>query len=356
MADGLCSGMVMRIGNFTLGKPGHVFIIAEAGVNHNGRLDLAFKLVDAAKKAGADAVKFQNFQPEEVVTTKAPMAKYQKRNTGRNESQLDMIRKLALTPNEFKKISNYCVRRGIMFLSAPHSGFDSVDLLQKLRVPAFKFGSADLTNLPTLAYAAQFQKPIILSTGMATMTEISEAVQTIHNAGNTHLILLQCTTDYPTEKDEVNIRAMQAIAKRFKTIVGFSDHTRNSQAAIMAVTLGAQVIEKHLTLDKKMKGPDHAASADPKEFSQYVQEVRDVALILGTDTKAPTKSEKQFIPLVRKSLVARTAIKKGEKFSVENLAIKRPGTGLHPRIYFKLLGKKAKHTLLADEVLSRRDV
>ena len=333
-----------------------LFIIAEAGVNHNGQLDVALKLVDAAKKTGADAVKFQNFKPEEVVTTKAPMAKYQERNTGKSESQLDMIRKFALTSDDFKKIAQYCKKRGIIFLSTPHGSFDSVDLLQRLKVPAFKFGSGDLTNLPVLAYAAKFKKPVIISTGMANMREIGEAIAVIKKAGNTKIIVLQCTTDYPTEKDEVNVRAMRAIGKRFNVEVGFSDHTRNSQAAIMAVTLGATVIEKHLTLDKNMEGPDHAASADPGECTEYVQALRDVETILGTDTKGPTKSEKQYIPLVRKSLVARHSIKKGQRFTEENLAIKRPGTGLHPRLYFKLLGTKAKRDIAPDEMLSKRDI
>src|SRR3989344_1139289 len=356
MEAGLCNMKTLRIGSKKIGTGHPVFIIAEAGVNHNGRLDLALKLVDAAKATGADAVKFQNFKPEEVVTSKARMANYQKRNTGKDESQLDMIRKFALMPDDFKKIANYCKKRRIIFLSTPHGSFDSVDLLQKLHVPAFKFGSADLTNLPVLVYTARFKKPMIISTGMANMAEIGEAVQTIRKAGNNKIVVLQCTTDYPTAPDEVNVRAMQTIAKRFKTAVGFSDHTKGSQAAVMAITLGAAVIEKHLTLDRNMEGPDHKASADPQEFIEYVKALRAVEVILGIAQKGPTKSEKQYMSIVRKSLVARHAIKKGEIFTKNNLAIKRAGTGLHPRLYFKLLGKKLKRDLAVDEMLSKRDL
>lgn len=346
----------IRIGKKEIGVGRPVFIVAEAGVNHNGKLDLALKLVDRAKAAGADAVKFQNFKPEDVVTTKAPMARYQKRNTRKSGSQLNMIRKLALTPADFKRISDHCKKRGIIFLSAPHGGFASIDVLKKLRVPAFKFSSADLTNLPILAYAARLKKPMIISTGMATMREIAEAVATIQRAGNRNIIILQCTTDYPTPLDEINLRAMQAIAKRFKSPIGFSDHSRGSQAAIMAVTLGASVIEKHLTLDKRMRGPDHAASADPREFADFVTALRNVERFLGSAHKGPTKSEREYMPIVRKSIVAGRSIKKGEILTRKNLTIKRPGTGLHPRLYYKLLGKKAKRDLSSDEMLTHRDI
>lgn len=332
------------------------YIIAEAGVNHNGKLDLALKLVDAAADAGADAVKFQTFRAEQLVTAAGKMAEYQKRNTGTDESQIAMLRKLQLNEDFYAPIMRHCRERGIQFISTPHGGFESVDFLTKLGVKTFKFSSADLTNLPTLAYGAKKKKIMIISTGMATMAEIQEAVKTIRRAGNNNIIVLQCTTDYPTKPEEINLRAMQAIKKACKVEVGFSDHSIDSQAGIMAVTLGARVIEKHLTLDKTMKGPDHAASSNPQEFTDYVRALRTVATMLGSVKKTPSKSEKQYIPLVRKSVVTLRPIQKGEIFTNHNLGIKRPGTGMHPRMYIKLLGKKAKRTIEPDTLLTPRDV
>lgn len=345
-----------RIGRVAIGKKGVVFVIAEAGVNHNGSLALALKLVDAAKRAGADAVKFQNFKPEEVVTVSAKTAKYQERNTGNKESQLSMIRKFALSLEDFKSIAAHCKKRKITFLSTPHGGFDSVDDLRTLKVPAIKFSSADLTNLPTLTYAAKLKKPLILSTGMASLEEVSEAVRAIKKTGNHKIILLQCTTDYPTQPGEVNLSAMNTLARTFRCPVGFSDHTVGSQAGIMAVTLGATVIEKHFTLDRTLPGPDHKASAEPEELAVYIAQLRTVETLLGNALKQPTTSEKQFIPLVRKSVVARRAIDKGAIFTRDNIAIKRPGTGLPPKMYSVLLGKKAKRSLSADELLTQKDL
>ena len=346
----------LKIGKRNIGERAPVFIIAEAGVNHNGSVALAKKLVDAAKKTGADAVKFQNFKPEEVVTSKVGMAAYQKRNTGKSQSQLEMIRVFALTSGDFREIAAYCKKKGILFLSTPHGGFDSVDLLAELHVAAFKFGSGDLTNLPVLKYAAQFKKPMIISTGMANMAEITEAAAIIRSAGNSQIIIMQCTTDYPTSPHEVNLRAMETISKGIGAIMGFSDHTLGSHASTMAVALGTRVIEKHLTLDKKMPGPDHKASSDPKEFTAFVKALREAELMLGSATKRPSASEKQYMPIVRKSVVARVAIKKGEKFTEHNLGVKRPGTGLHPRFYFKLMGKCAKRDMPQDELLSAKDL
>ncbi len=333
-----------------------LFIIAEAGVNHNGKLDLALKLVDAAADAGADAIKFQTFRAEQLVTAAGKMAEYQKRNTGTDESQIAMLQKLQLHEDFYAPIIERCKKRGIHFMSAAHGGFESVDFLTKLKVSAFKFSSADLTNLPTLTYAAKKKKVMIISTGMATMPEIQEAVKTIRKAGNNNIIVLQCTTDYPTKPEEINLRAMQAIQKACTVEVGFSDHSIDSQAGIMAVTLGAKVIEKHLTLDKTMEGPDHAASSDPREFTEYVRALRAVETILGSEKKTPTISEKQYIPLVRKSLVTLAPIHKGEVFTKKNIGIKRPGTGVHPRFFDKLLGKKSTRDIPADSLLSKRDL
>jgi N,N'-diacetyllegionaminate synthase len=346
----------LRIGNKVIGEGNPVFIIAEAGVNHNGSLILAKKLIDVAKASGADAVKFHNFKPEEVVTARARMARYQERNLGQSQSQLEMIRGFALSNQDLMSIEVYCKKKGILFLSTPHGGFASVDLLAKLKVEAFKFGSGDLTNVPVLRYAALLNKPMIISTGMATMKEIHEAVTTIQKTGNKKIVVMQCTTDYPTAPEEVNLRAIQSIAKATDTLVGFSDHTRGAHASVMAVALGACVIEKHFTLDKKMKGPDHKASADPKELAEFVRILREGEHMLGSSKKAPTKSEKQYIPIVRKSVVARKSIRKGEYFTDENLTVKRPGTGLHPRNYFQLLGKQAKRNIPADKLLTQKDL
>lgn len=345
----------MKIGNKAISR-GRAYIIAEAGVNHNGKLGLALKLVDAARRAGADAVKFQNFKPEEVVTADAPQAGYQVKNTGKKQSQLDMIRGLALSDFDLRKIVGHAKKIGITFLSTPHGGFQSADLLQTMRVSAYKVGSGDLTNIPLLVHIAKFKKPIILSTGMATIEEASEAVAAIRKAGNKKIVLLQCTTDYPTRSEEVNLRAMRTLGETFGVPIGFSDHTKGNEAAVLAVALGAMVIEKHLTLDKTMPGPDHRASADVKEFTRFVKAIRKAEVLLGSSIKKPSASERQYIPIVRKSVVAARAIQKGERFSKRNLAIKRPGTGLHPRNYFSLLNKKAKRDMHKDQLLSTRDL
>lgn len=345
----------IKIGSRTIGEGHPVFIIAEAGVNHNGKVALAKKLVDAAVASGADAVKFQNFTAEEVVTEKAEMAEYQKKNTGENESQIEMIRKFELPPSAFKEISDYCKKKNIMFLSTPHSGFDSVDVLTKLKVPAYKFGSGDLTNLPVLAYTAKTKKPIIISTGMADMQEIRDAVTTIRKTGNNKIIVFQCTTDYPVQYKDVNLRAMQSIRDTFNVVVGYSDHTTGNEASVIAVALGARVLEKHLTLDNNMKGPDHKASANPTDFKKYVREVRDAEVILGSREKTIAPASRQYIPLVMKSLVARGDIKKGEQFTPANLAIKRPSGGLPPKLYFAVLGKKAQKDIAHDTFLTKHD-
>lgn len=345
----------IKIGSKIISNKSPVFIIAEAGVNHNGRLDFALKLVDAAKAAGADAVKFQNFKVEEVVTDKAGMAEYQKRNTGKSESQLEMGRKIELKDKDFAVIVAHCKKRDIMFLSTPHGGFQSVDLLQKLKVSAFKFGSADLNNLPVMDHAARFKKPMIIATGMATMQDIAEAVMCIRKTGNQKIIVFQCTTDYPSRLDDVNLRAMLTIRDKFNVIVGYSDHTIGAEASIVAVALGARILEKHLTLDNTMDGPDHKASANPKDFKKYVKAIRNAETILGSSKKTIAQSAKQYIPLVLKSVVARGAISRGDKLTKENLAIKRPNGGLPPKFYWDMLGKKAKRNIEPDEFIFKGD-
>lgn len=343
----------VKIGNKLIGLNQPVFVIAEVGVNHNHQLNLALKLVDAAANAGADAIKFQTFRAEQVVTEAGVMADYQKKNIGKTESQLDMLRKLEFSESWYPKVIAHCKKRGIIFLSTPHGSFDSIDLLQELGVPAFKFGSGDLTTLPILKYAAKFGKPIILGTGMATMAEVKEAIKIIKKTDNNKIVILHCTTNYPCPPEEVNLRAMQTMINKLEVLVGYSDHTIGSQVPVMAVTLGAGVIEKHLTLDNSMPGPDHKASANPEVFKRMVNEIRRIETIMGSSIKKPLPGEVKLQGVVRRSVVAVRDIKKGEKFSRSNVDLKRPGTGLPAKDFHKVLGKIARSNIKKDSLLTR---
>jgi N,N'-diacetyllegionaminate synthase len=345
----------IKIGKYTVGEGQPVFIIAEAGVNHNGKLALDKKLVDAAKSAGADAVKFQTFDAKELVTSSAGMAAYQKRNTGKSEEQLKMLERLELSADDFKVLADYCKKKGIIFLSTPHSGFGSVDILRMLNVDAYKFGSADINNFPVLEYAARLKKPIIISSGMASEADMGAAVAAIRKAGNNDIVIFQCTTDYPSKPADANLRVIPEFAKKFNVVAGYSDHTTGTQASIVAVALGAHVLEKHLTLSNEMEGPDHKASENPANFKIYVKAVRDAEAMLGSGKKVISESAKQYIPLVFKSLVVRGVVKKGELFTKANLTIKRPGTGLAPKFYVQVLGTKATRDLVHDELIKKGD-
>lgn len=346
---------VIKIGNKEVGIGKSVFVIAEAGVNHNGELGLALRLVDAAARAGADAVKFQTFQAEEVVIANVPMTDYQQKNTGKKQSQLVMLRAFELRDNYYAKIIERCKKRGIIFLSTPGGGFSSVDWLQKLNVPAFKFGSGDLTNLPVLSYAAKFKKPMILGTGMATLVEVKDAVRIIQRVGNHNIIVLHATTSYPCLENDVNLRAMQTMAQKLDVLVGYSDHTLGTQVAVMAATLGACVIEKHFTLDRTLSGPDHKASLEPAELKMMVKAIRATRIILGSAQKKPTKNETMTLKNTRKSLVTLSSINKGEVFTVKNIGIKRPGIGVEPKYYFGALGRKANRNIFSDAVIKKKD-
>lgn len=339
----------IRIANRVVGENQPTFIIAEAGVNHNGQLKLAKKLVGAAIHAGADAVKFQTFKAEEVVTKKAEIADYAKTNIGKNIKQLHMIKKMELTYEDFRVLKKYCDTKGIIFLSTPHS-FDAINFLKEL-VPAYKFGSGDLTNTPALRHAAKKGKPMILGTGMATLQEVKHAVNVIKSENNTQIILLHCTTNYPCPLEEVNLRSMLTMKKELKCLVGYSDHTLGILVPAMAVTLGATVIEKHFTLDKKLPGPDHKASLEPDEFKHMVIEIRNAEQTLGSFIKKPTASERIIMKLVRKSIVANQDIKKGTVIKKHMLTIKRPGTGLNPEKLHTIIGKKAKQSIEKDEII-----
>ena len=340
----------IKIGNKLIDEGKPCFIIAEAGVNHNGSLKLAKKLINVAKATGVDAVKFQTFKTEGVMTENVPMAKYQKKNIGKTETQFQMVKRLELPFEDFIILKKYCDKKGIIFLSTPHSE-DAIDFLEPL-VPAYKIGSGDLTNLPFLEKIAKKRKPIILSTGMATLGEVEEAVNTIKKEGNNKIILLHCTTNYPCPLEEVNLRAMETLKKEFDLPVGYSDHTLGITVPIMAVTLGATVLEKHFTLDKNLPGPDHKASLEPKEFKEMIRAIRDVEKALGSSIKKPTKSEEKIKKVARKSIVAKVDIPKRAKITKDMLVIKRPGTGIEPKFLDKVIGKRTKKEIKKDELIT----
>jgi N,N'-diacetyllegionaminate synthase len=342
-------GKIISLGLKRIGDTHPCFIIAEAGVNHNGSLQRAKKLVDAAAKSGVDAIKFQTYKAEGVVTSDIGIASYAKKNLGKHLTQLEMIKQYELSYDEFKKLKQYCDKKKILFLSTPHS-FDAIDFLEPL-VPAYKFGSGDLTNIPALQYAARKHKPMILGTGMATLQEVRTAVQAIKTSGNHQIIALHCTTNYPCPYKEVNLHAMQTMQHTLNCLIGYSDHTLGITIPIMAATLGAVVIEKHFTLDKTFPGPDHAASLEPQELQQMVTAIRNVELALGSYAKKPTPSEKTIMSYARKSIVANQPIKKGVILKRAMLDIKRPGTGLSPTHLHKLLGRKTKKVLQKNEIL-----
>ena len=344
---------MIKIGSREISNQRPTFIIAEAGVNHNGKLALAKKLVDAAKAAGADAVKFQTFKTKNLVTAKAALADYQRKNTGRSQSQLSLLKKLELSYQDFKILKKYCDAKKIIFLSTPHTVEAAHDL--KGLCPAYKVASGDITNNYLLKNLAQQHKSIILSTGMATLAEVKTAVAVIEKNGNKKIIILHCTSSYPCPLPEVNLRAMLTLKQNLPYLVGYSDHTLGQQAAVMAVTLGAVMIEKHLTLDKKLPGPDHAASLSPKEFTELVAAIRNVPVILGSQIKKPTAAELKTAKVARKSIVATQAIKRGETFSFKNVGIKRPGTGLSPVYYEKIIGRQSKRHIKIDSLIKKSD-
>lgn len=342
--------MRIKIGNKSIEEGGPCFIIAEAGVNHNGSLKLAKKLVDTAKKAGVGAVKFQMFKSENLVTEKGEMANYQKKNIGKKERQLEMLKKLELSEKDFIELKQYCNKKKIIFLSTPHTE-DAIDFLECL-VPVHKVASGDLTNSPFLEKVAKKKKPIILSTGMATLSEVKEAVNTIKKAGNNKIILLHCTTNYPCPLEEVNLKAMLTLKNEFNLPVGYSDHTLGILVPIIAITMGAQVIEKHFTLDKNLQGPDHKASLEPDELKEMVKKIREAEKALGEGVKKPTKSEEKIKKIARKSIIAKVDIPKGIKITKNMIIIKRPGKGIEPKYLSRVVGRIAKKNIRKDELIT----
>jgi N,N'-diacetyllegionaminate synthase len=329
------------------------FIIAEAGVNHNGRIDLAKRMIDAAVQAGADAIKFQTFTPEKIVSKKAPKAEYQKKTTDKEESQLEMLKKLALDADAHRELVGYCTKKGIMFLSTPFD-LGSIDLLNDLGLEIFKIPSGEITNLPYLRKIGSLKKKIIMSSGMADMKEIDKAMQILIEGGASkrNITLLQCNTEYPTPFKDVNLLAMITMKNTLGVRVGYSDHTLGIEMPVAAVALGAKIIEKHFTLDRKMKGPDHKASLEPKELEAMVTAIRNVEIALGNGTKKPSPSDIKNRAIVRKSIVASREIKKGDIFTEKNITSKRPGTGISPMKWYDVIGRKAKRNFKADELIT----
>lgn len=329
-----------------------VFIIAEAGVNHNGDLGLAKALIDVAYEAGVDAIKFQSFKAEKLVAKHAKKAAYQQETTGNEESQFEMLKKLELDIEAHQMLMDYAKEKELMFLSTPFD-LESIELLEELGLPLYKIASGELTNLPYLKRIAQKHKPVIVSTGMATLEEVEACLAVLRTNGASDITVLHCNTEYPTPVIDVNLRAMDTLREKLGVRVGYSDHTLGIEMPIAAVAMGAVVIEKHITLDKNMEGPDHRASLEPQELKQMVQAIRNVECAMGTGLKVPSASELKNKEVARKSIVAATVIKKGELLTEENLTVKRPGTGLSPMLWDEVIGTYATKDFEEDELITR---
>lgn len=325
-----------------------VYIIAEAGVNHNGKIDLALKLCDAAKEAGADAVKFQTWKTEKIVTKSATKAAYQEENTGCDQSQFEMLKELELSYDDFDTINGYCKKIGIQFLSTPDEE-ESLDYLCSLNLPFIKIGSGEVTNIPYLRIIGSRHQKVIISTGMSTLADVEKAYNTLMESGAKEVVLLHCTTNYPCPYDEVNLQAMQTLKAAFKCRVGYSDHTMGIEVPIAAVAMGAEIIEKHFTLDKNMKGPDHKASLDPHELKQMVLSIRNIEKAMGDGIKRPNASEQKNAEVVLKRIIAKKLIMKGEVLNDDNLALLRSSKGIPAKFWDLIAGKPARRDYQMDE-------
>ena len=334
-------------------KKKSVIIIAEAGVNHNGSIKLAKRLIDSAKNAGADFVKFQTFKAEKLVTKNADKAQYQKDLTDSDQSQFQMIKKLELDLGAHKELINYCKQKNIEFLSTAFD-HDSINLLNSLKIPFFKIPSGEITNLPYLRHIAQLGKPIIMSTGMSTLDEVGDALSVLIKSGmqKNKITIMHCNTEYPTPMIDVNLKAMLTIKNKFGVRVGYSDHTLGIEIPSAAVALGGEIIEKHLTLSRNMSGPDHAASLEPHEFEAMVKAIRNIERAMGNGIKCPSESEVKNIGIVRKSIIANLKIKKGETLTESNLTIKRPGSGISPMKWDQLIGSKSDKDYNKDDIIT----
>jgi N,N'-diacetyllegionaminate synthase len=327
-------------------------IIAEAGVNHNGNIELAKKMIDVAVDAGVDYIKFQTFKAEKLVSIYADKADYQKETTKEEESQFEMIKKLELDLNSHKVLMDYCNSKSIKFISSPFD-IDSIDLLFDLGVDIFKIGSGEITNYPYLKKIATKGLPLVLSTGMSSLSEVEEALGVLMEYGleREQITLLHANTEYPTPYNDVNLRAMLTLKEAFKVKTGYSDHTQGIEVPIAAVSLGATVIEKHFTLDKAMKGPDHKASLEPNELKAMIKAIRNIETCLGDGVKHPSASEKKNMPIARKSIIAARKIKKGEKFTEDNITTKRPGIGISPMRWNDVIGRIALKDFTNDDII-----
>ncbi len=327
-----------------------VFVIAEVGVNHNGSIDSAYRLIDVAVESGADAVKFQTFKAESLMSKNANKADYQKQTTDESESQFEMIKKLELDVDTHKKLIKYCNEKDIMFLSTPFDR-DSIDLLNELGLKIFKIPSGEITNLPYLRHIGSLRKKIILSTGMSTLEEVGDALAILVKAGmeKKNITVLHANTMYPTPMEDVNLNAMLTIQKEFDVAIGYSDHTLGIEVDIAAVAMGASIVEKHFTLDKTMKGPDHQASLEPHELNAMIVAIRNVEKALGDGVKVPSRSEQPNMIVARKSIVAAQPIKKGEKITEDHISTKRPGIGISPMKWDEVIGSKSTKDYQVDE-------
>ncbi len=341
----------IQIANYKLGPSFPAFIIAEAGVNHNGDLAQAKELICAAKESGADCVKFQTFKAGRVASLNAPKASYQLKSTDPGESQIDMLSELELKEEDYPKLLRTCEEEEIQFLSTPYN-FEDADFLDGLGVPAFKIASGQLVEHPFLEHVAKKGKPVILSTGMGTLKEVEEAIKVIHETGNDRIVVLQCTTNYPSHIEDANLRAMVTMRDRCRVLTGYSDHTCGNTAAIVAVSLGACLIEKHFTLDKGLPGPDQSSSADPREFPEFVRLIRETEKCLGTPDKKPSPQEMKNIQGMRRSLVASQDIFAGIVINWDNVTFKRPATGITGNQSHLVLGRKARQDIPADTLIT----
>lgn len=333
-----------------------VFIIAEAGVNHNGKMELAYKLVDAAKEAGVDAVKFQIFKSEKLISKSTKMADYQKENLKENISQLDMVKKLELSYEDFIKINEYCKEKGIMFMATPFDNDSLNFLVDTLKVDVLKIGSGDLNNYPFLEKVALKNKEIILSTGMSNLSDIESALDFISQYTDKEVKVLHCTTNYPCPMDEVNLKAMNTIKDAFQVAVGYSDHTLGIEVPIAAVALGAEIIEKHFTLDKTMEGPDHVASLEPDELKEMTRTIRNIERALGSGIKKPNKSEVKIQSIVKRKIVLAKDVEINHVLTENDLEYKRCENGIESKYYKNIIGKKVKRKIDADSPLMWEDI
>ena len=325
-----------------------VYIIAEAGVNHNGRLDLALKLCDAAKEAGVDAVKFQTWKTEKIVTKSAAKAAYQEENTGCDQSQFEMLKELELSYSDFEKINDYCKKIGVQFLSTPDEE-ESLDFLCSMNLPFVKIGSGEVTNIPYLRVIGSKHQKVVISTGMSTLADVEKAYNTLIESGAPEVALLHCTTNYPCPYDEVNLQAMQTLKAAFKCQVGYSDHTMGIEVPIAAVAMGAEIIEKHFTLDRTMDGPDHQASLEPQELKQMVKSIRNIEQSMGDGIKRPNASEQKNAEVVLKRIIAKEPIKKGDILSENNLTLLRSSDGIPAKFWDLVANRPARRDYQIDE-------